>query len=370
MNITKISKIKNSPFSWEQRKLLEVANYRNGKAHENEIDSEGKYIVVNSKFISTEGKVMKFSNKQNEPLQENEIAFVLSDVPNGKAIAKTFLIDKSGKYTLNQRIAGITSHENINPKYLAITMNRNRYFLKFDDGVKQTNLSISDVLKYDNYYPNKEEQDKIAFVFNNLDNLITLQQRKLDLMKKEKQVLLSKMFPKIGRQIPEIRFKGFTDPWEQRKLGEIFKYEQPTKYIVKNTEYNNNFETPVLTAGQTFILGYTNEVNDIKKASPINPVIIFDDFTTSSHLVEFPFKIKSSAIKMLTLSKKNDDIYFANNVLSNVRYNPVNHERHWISIFSNMHVLFPGEEEQKKVGEYLRQLDNLITLQQRNIDQM
>lgn len=102
---------------WEQRKLGDVAEYRNGKAHENEIDDDGEYIVVNSKFVSTNGEIKKFSNAQNEPLYENEIAFVLSDVPNGRAIARTFLIEKSGKYTLNQRIAGITPHEDTDPYY-------------------------------------------------------------------------------------------------------------------------------------------------------------------------------------------------------------------------------------------------------------
>ena len=123
---------------WEQRKLGAVAEYRNGKAHENEIDDDGEYIVVNSKFVSTNGEIRKFSSAQNEPLYENEIAFVLSDVPNGRAIARTFLIDRSGKYTLNQRIAGITPHEDTDPYYLYIKMNRNAYFLKFDDGNKQT----------------------------------------------------------------------------------------------------------------------------------------------------------------------------------------------------------------------------------------
>ena len=163
---------------WEQRELFDVADYRNGKAHENDIDNDGKYIVINSKFVSTEGKIKKYSNKQNEPLFQNEIAFVLSDVPNGRAIAKTFLVDKSSKYTLNQRIAGITPHSNINPKFLSITMNRNKYFLQFDDGVKQTNLSLNDMKKFEEFYPNKQEQDKIGDLFTNLDNLITLHQHK------------------------------------------------------------------------------------------------------------------------------------------------------------------------------------------------
>ena len=162
---------------WEQRKLMEVAEYRNGKAHENEINDDGEYIVVNSKFVSTNGEIRKFSYAQNEPLYENEIAFVLSDVPNGRAIARTFLVDKSGKYTLNQRIAGITPHEDTDPYYLYIKMNRNEYFLKFDDGNKQTNLSIKDVLNYEDMYPSYKEQQKIGMYFQQLDHLITLHQR-------------------------------------------------------------------------------------------------------------------------------------------------------------------------------------------------
>ena len=79
------------------------------------------------------------------------------------------------------------------------------------------------------------------------------------------------------------------------KLGEVLNYEQPQKYIVKDTKYDKSYKTPVLTAGQSFILGYTNEEDGIYKASQDNPVIIFDDFTTSFHWVDFDFKVKSSA---------------------------------------------------------------------------
>ena len=183
---------------WEQRKLMEVAEYRNGKAHENEINDDGEYIVVNSKFVSTNGEIRKFSYAQNEPLYENEIAFVLSDVPNGRAIARTFLVDKSGKYTLNQRIAGITPHEDTDPYYLYIKMNRNEYFLKFDDGNKQTNLSIKDVLNYEDMYPSYKEQQKIGMYFQQLDHIITLHQRKCDELKEFKKYMLQNMFPQKG----------------------------------------------------------------------------------------------------------------------------------------------------------------------------
>ena len=172
---------------WEQRKLGEVAEYRNGKAHENNISETGKYVVVNSKFVSTDGEVRKFSAEQIEPLYEGEIAFVLSDVPNGRAIARTFLVDESGKYTLNQRIAGITPNEHTDSYFLHILMNRNKYFLKFDDGNKQTNLSVNDVMQFEERYPSYREQTKIGAYFSTLDHLITLHQRKCDETKKLKK---------------------------------------------------------------------------------------------------------------------------------------------------------------------------------------
>lgn len=164
---------------------------------------------------------------------------------------------------------------------------------------------------------------------------------------------------------PAIRFKGFTDTWEQRKLGDIFKYEQPQAYIVESTEYDDRFQIPVLTAGQSFVLGYTDEDFGIKNANPRNPVVIFDDFTTSSHYVDFPFKVKSSAMKLLSLVNGKDDIHCAYNVLQNIGYKPVSHERHWISTFAKFNVYMPqNSAEQKCIGDYFANLDNLITLHQ------
>ena len=100
------------------------------------------------------------------------------------------------------------------------------------------------------------------------------------------------MMQKIFNQ--EIRFKDdngedFGD-WEEKSLGECLDYEQPTNYIVESTEYNNDYKTPVLTAGKTFILGYTNEENGVFQTDNL-PVIIFDDFTTATQFVDFPFKV-------------------------------------------------------------------------------
>jgi type I restriction enzyme S subunit len=172
--------------------------------------------------------------------------------------------------------------------------------------------------------------------------------------------------------IPKRRFEEFknSDPWEQRKLGDLLEYEQPTKYIVKSTDYDDKFEIPVLTAGQSFILGYTNEVDGIKEAGDENPVIIFDDFTTGSHYVNFPFKVKSSAMKLLSLKSVDEDFYFVYNTLKNINYAPQSHERHWISKFSEFDVAVPSYEEQAAIGKFFLELDNLITLHQRKLDKL
>lgn len=173
------------------------------------------------------------------------------------------------------------------------------------------------------------------------------------------------------RKVPKLRFPGFTDDWEQRKLGKVLNYEQPTKYLVTSTEYNDKYHIPVLTAGKSLLLGYTNETEGVKQASKDNPVIIFDDFTTSSQYVDFPFKIKSSAMKLLSAVDSKDNVNFMFNVLQNVRYEPAGHERHWISKFSEFVVRIPSDfEERQKIGQFFIQFDQLITLYQRKLEHL
>ena len=148
----------------------------------------------------------------------------------------------------------------------------------------------------------------------------------------------------------------------------MLQYEQPQKYIVVSSEYDDSFDIPVLTAGQSFVLGWTNEKTGIKKASSENPVIIFDDFVTSSHYVDFPFKIKSSAMKLLSSTNSTIDIDFSFNLLNQINYVPISHMRHWISMFAQFNVYAPRANEQIKIGQMFKKLDSLITLHQRKLD--
>ena len=142
------------------------------------------------------------------------------------------------------------------------------------------------------------------------------------------------------------------DGVEYRRVGDIADYEQPSKYLVKSTDYNDNFEIPVLTAGQTFILGYTNEKEGIYDASPEKPVIIFDDFTGAFKWVDFPFKAKSSAMKMIT-SKRDVLIRYLYHLMGFLNYSSDEHKRLWISVYSELQVPVPPLEVQREIVHIL-----------------
>ncbi len=144
-------------------------------------------------------------------------------------------------------------------------------------------------------------------------------------------------------------------------LGEVADYEQPTKYLVKSQNYSDDFKTPVLTAGKTFILGYTDETNGIYNASK-NPVIIFDDFTTANKWVDFDFKAKSSAMKMIT--SKNESVILLRYIYHWINTLPSgliegDHKRQWISNYSYKLIPIPPLNIQ---AEIVRILDTFTEL--------
>ena len=143
------------------------------------------------------------------------------------------------------------------------------------------------------------------------------------------------------------------------KVGEVVNYEQPSKYIVSSTDYNDAFDIPVLTAGQTFILGYTNEKSGIYNASKEAPVIIFDDFTGAFKWVDFPFKVKSSAMKILTVDDRKTFIRYIFHVMGHIGYSSAEHKRLWIGLYSEFEIPVPPIPVQKEI---VRILDNFTEL--------
>lgn len=207
-------------------------------------------------------------------------------------------------------------------------------------------------------FPTPKEQTKIAEFLSAVDDKISQLSRQLELLNQYKKGVMQKIFSQ------EIRFKNDNGEdfgeWDYLQLDEVLDYEQPTKYIVESTEYDNIFQTPVLTAGKSFILGYTNETNGIFEAKKEN-VIIFDDFTTAYKFVDFDFKVKSSAMKILKVKNENFDIRYIYATFSLLQL-PLGdeHKRRWISEYSLQEIPVPTIQEQKKIAEFLTAIDERI----------
>lgn len=233
---------------------------------------------------------------------------------------------------------------------------------RYNAGSTVPTLNRNDVHSVKKSIPQPQEQQKIATFLTAVDQRIKLLQKKKGALEEYKKGVMQKIFSQ------EIRFRdenGNDFPaWEEKRLGEILEYEQPTKYLVKDTEYKDEYTIPVLTAGKTFLLGYTNEKHGIFNENL--PTIIFDDFTTAFQFVDFPFKAKSSAMKMLIPKYQNVNIRFVFEVMKTIKFPLAEHKRYWISEYQREIIPYPSFEEQEKISSFLSSLDN--TLESINIE--
>ena len=192
------------------------------------------------------------------------------------------------------------------------------------------------------------EQRAIAEALGDVDALLgaldAVLAKKRDLKQAAMQQLLT----------GQTRLPGFSGEWDTKRLGDLLEYQQPTPYLVKSSEYDDSFTIPVLTAGKTFILGYTNEEHGVFRSLP---AIIFDDFTTSTQYVDFPFKAKSSAMKILLAKNQGLNLRLIYQIMQMIDFQPGEHKRHWISEYQKMTIKMPSDNEQSAIATILSDMD-------------
>ena len=239
--------------------------------------------------------------------------------------------------------------------YLLIRINLE----KFGTGSGVPTLNRNDVHDFKVPIPPFEEQSAIAEALSDVDALISSLDELIAKKRNIKQGAMQELL--TGKR----RLPGFSGKWETKKLGDLLAYEQPTKYLVKDTEYNDNNDIPVLTAGKTFILGYTNE-----QAGIFNnvPVIIFDDFTMANKYIVFSFKAKSSAMKMLKPKDINVNLRFVFEKMQLIELPLGDHKRYWISEYQNLEIEIPKQEEQSAIASVLSDMDAEIEQLERKRD--
>ena len=221
-------------------------------------------------------------------------------------------------------------------------------FLFYAVGTKVSGISKSNIAKLLVPVPPYAEQLKIAEALTDLDALLDSPDRLIVKKRELKEATVQKLLT------GQLRLPGFSENWEEKRLGELLAYEQPTNYLVKTDVYDAKFEVPVLTAGKTFLLGFTNETDGIFKNIP---TIIFDDFTTASKYVDFPFKAKSSAMKMLKPKSKDINLKFIYEIMQLSNFQVGEHKRHWISEFQKIEIKVPSELEQNAITAALLDID-------------
>ncbi|QTO96795.1 restriction endonuclease subunit S [Helicobacter pylori] len=255
--------------------------------------------------------------------------------------------------TTNQDFQSLIPLEKINNEflyYLMLTL-KNK-LLKLASGSIFLGVSPNKIKNLLIPLPPLDEQIAIANILSDVDRYLY----SLDaLILKKESVKKALSFELLSQRK---RLKGFNQAWQRVRLGDILSYEQPTKFLVATTQYLQKGFTPILTAGKTFILGYTNDKHGIYTNIP---VIIFDDFTTDSKMVNFPFKVKSSAIKILSLRNNNQaDLKYIYEKLTLLKHQVTDHKRYWIDEFSNFEILLPPLDEQAAIANILSALDSEI----------
>lgn len=223
---------------------------------------------------------------------------------------------------------------------------------KYCQGTKQQSYTADIVKKLPIYCPpTLQEQKAIAQALNDVDKLIVALDKKIEKKRLIKQGAMQQLL--TGK----IRLVGFNDPWIEKTLDDILNYEQPQKYLVYSTKYVD-YGIPVLTAGKTLILGYTHELWGIYEKLP---VIIFDDFTTSSKYITYPFKVKSSAMKMLNLKSNEYNLRLIYELIQLIDFQLTDHQRYWISKYSKLIIKLPQNyDEQTAIATILSDIDKEI----------
>lgn len=386
---------------WRQCKLSDFGKATGGTSIESEFLEDGIYKVISIGSYSEDSiyrdqgiRAVASEKTKNRVLNKGDLAMILNDkTASGNIIGRVLLIEESGVYVYNQRTERIEIDNQIyDSLFIYEMLNAPRIrdkIIKQSQGNTQIYVNWPVISKTKYLIPEIEEQRKIGAYFSNLDRLITLHQHKCDETKELKKFMLQKMFPQKGEKVPEIRFAGFTNDWEQRKLGDMGTtftgLSGKTKEDfghgnAKFITYMNVFTNPVADMTMTESVEIDKKQNEVKAGD------VF--FTTSS---ETPDEVGMSCV----MPENADNIYLnsfcfgyrsaekfdlnylayvlrAESFRKNMAFLAQGISRYNISKNKVMEVAIPvpSLDEQSKVGEYFQNLDQLITLHQRKCDEL
>ena len=368
---------------WEERKLSDVANHRGGTAIEKYFDKDGVYKVIsigsyglNSQYVDQNIRAISNEITDGRVVNSGELTMVLNDkTANGTIIGRTLLVEKDNEYVINQRTEIISPKENFDSNFAYTILNGpfREKVKRIVQGGTQIYVNYPAVSNLNLELPKIEEQQKIGSFFKQLDDTIALHQRKLDLLKEQKKGFLQKMFPKNGAKVPELRFAGFADDWEERKLGDVVGEIQSGNRLPKDSLTSGNI--PYVVA-QTKNEGVFKTISKKTLDYNGNPMKLFPGNSIS-------FSIDNPEAMFYRSTE-----FYTSNIMRVIHADYLSHQQYlfilenmksftrgydWSRKFSgpvvsNLEYLQPNEQEQCKIGSFILAFDNIITLHQRKLD--
>lgn len=355
------------PEDWEVMKIGEFIEFKNGLNKEKKFFGHGTPIinymdVFNSRGINPKniyGKVFLnkseigtynakkgdvFFTRTSETVDEIGITSVLLDDSNDTVFSGFILRGREKSHKLDIEFKKYCFSEQSIRNQIISTASYTTRALTNGRLLSQVLVKI----------PPLPEQTAIANALSDMDALIAQTEKLIEKKKAIKQGVMQELLkPKDG--------------WVTKKLGEVLQYEQPTKYIVRSDNYSNDNSIPVLTAGKSFILGFTSEEFGVFSDTP---TIIFDDFTTASQFVDFKFKVKSSAMKILKPKISGINMLFMFEMLQNIHFPVADHKRHWIGEFQHMEVILPSIEIMYQLGNMIHDYKLQIQLEETKLQKL
>ena len=361
---------------WEERKLGELASFSKGNGYtKNDLVEFGEPIILYgrlyTKYETVIEKVDTFVNKKDKSIiSEGSEVIVPASGESSEDISRASVVGKSG-LILGGDLNIIKPVNYIDSIFLALTISngsQQKEMSKRAQGKSVVHLHNSDLKQVNLLYPKLEEQQKIGAFFKQLDETIALHQRKLDLLKEQKKGYLQKMFPKNGAKVPELRFAGFADDWEERKLGEISK-TTIGEFVIK-TKQSDESPYPVYNGGRSYTGKYDEYNND-------GPKIVISARGANAGFVNYVSGRYWAGNSCYSVSVTKEDEFSIGYLYQFIKYNQVlftayqqaaNIPSVSKSDVEKFSIKYPTVLEQKKIESFFKQLDNTIALHQRKLD--
>ncbi len=377
--------------AWEQRKAVDIAEYSKGNGYsKSDLTESGTPIILYGRlytkyqFVINEVDTFAIPKAGAVYSQGNEVIIPASG-ETAEDIARASAVEKPG-VLLGGDLNILRPFDFINSSFLALAISNGepqKELAKRAQGKSVVHIHNSDIQGVVISYPTRIEQDQIVAVFRHLDHLITLHQRKCEEVKKLKKYMLQNMFPQNGSNVPKIRFDGFTDAWEQRKLGELATYRNGTGHEEKQSDVGKyelvNLNSISIDGGLKSSGKFIDEETETLIKDDL--VMVLSDVGHGDLLGRvaiIPENNKFVLNQRVALLRNNgfaDIRYLFSYINAHQRYfklqgvgsSQLNISRGSVE---NFEVLLPSKDEQKKIGEYFRNLDNLITLHQRKLESL